>query len=84
MGWCRRVIAPTHANHQAHSRPQIGEDDLWRNVAYGTPLTVQDCDPYNAARQKMRTLFALIEDMRAGDPETDGSDGPTSSSSSAY
>jgi len=38
-------------------------------VTYGTPLTARDFDPNSVARQKLRMLFGLLDDMRAGDPE---------------
>ena len=53
---------------------------MWRDVAYGMPLTAQDFDLYSAARQKLRSLFALIEDMRTADPEECGPDGAASDS----
>lgn len=61
----------------------MGEDDLWRDVAYGTPLVVGDGDPYNAARQKLRMLFSIIEDMQATDSGSMDEDGDGSSTTSA-
>lgn len=36
---------------------QVGRDDLWRNVAYGEPITQDDLDLRNIARERLAMLF---------------------------
>ena len=36
---------------------QLGEDDMWREVVYGGPITQDDLDLHNANRQKLAMLF---------------------------
>lgn len=35
----------------------LGKDDLWRNVAYGKPLTRRDFNPFSEPRERLRYLF---------------------------
>ena len=39
---------------------QLGEDDMWREVVYGGPITQDDLDLHNANRQKLAMLFRSI------------------------
>ena len=51
----------------------VGKDDLWRDVAYGTPVSQQDNDPDSAICSKIRALFQYIEDSQV-DSEAESDD----------
>ena len=52
----------------------MGKDDLWRDVAYGTPVSQQDNDPDSTIRSKIRTLFQYIEDSQVDSDSGSGSE----------
>ena len=52
----------------------VGKDDLWRDVAYGTPVSQQDNDPDSTIRSKIRTLFQYIEDSQVDSDSGSGSE----------
>jgi hypothetical protein len=35
----------------------FGQDEFWRNVAYGKSLSKRDCKPFSESREKIRFLF---------------------------